>query len=218
VNEPDSDKYRKDRDEMVTQQIARRGIRNERVLEAMRKVPRERFVRDSDRNLAFYDGPLSIGCGQTISQPYIVAYMTDMLELGAGDRVLEIGTGSGYQTAVLAEIASEVYTVEIVEQLGSRARAILEELGYSNIRYRIGDGYDGWAEEAPFDAIIVTAAPPKLPDRLVAQLADGGRISVPVGRYDQLLVRITRRGEEIEEETMLPVRFVPMTGGKEHDL
>jgi len=203
---------------MVAQQIARRGITDERVLEAMRKVPRERFVRDSDRNLAFYDGPLSIGCGQTISQPYIVAYMTDMLELGVGDRVLEIGTGSGYQTAVLAEIASEVYTIEIVEQLGSRARTILEELGYDNIHYRIGDGYEGWAEEAPFDAIIVTAAPPKLPDGLVAQLGDGGRMSVPVGRYDQLLVRIIRKGEEIREETMLPVRFVPMTGGKEHDL
>ena len=203
---------------MVAQQIARRGIKDERVLEAMRKVPRERFVRDSDRNLAFYDGPLSIGCGQTISQPYIVAYMTDMLELGVGDRVLEIGTGSGYQTAVLAEIASEVYTIEIVEQLGSRARTILEELGYDNIHYRIGDGYEGWAEEAPFDAIIVTAAPPKLPDGLVAQLGDGGRMSVPVGRYDQLLVRIIRKGEEIREETMLPVRFVPMTGGKEHDL
>ena len=202
---------------MVARQIASRGIKDKRILEAMRTVPRERFVRDTDRSLAFYDGPLSIGRGQTISQPYIVAYMTDMLDLGAGDRVLEIGSGCGYQTAVLAVIAREVYTVEIVEQLGGRARTILEKLGYENIHYRIGDGYDGWVDEAPFDAIMVTAAPPKLPDGLVSQLADGGRMSVPVGRYEQLLIRITRRGDETEEETMLPVRFVPMTGGRDRD-
>lgn len=217
MKESERGKCRKEREEMVAQQIASRGIKDKRVLEAMRTVPRERFIRDSDRKLAFYDGPLSIGCGQTISQPYIVAYMTDMLELSSGDRVLEIGTGSGYQTAVLAELASEVYTIEIVDQLGDRARMILEELGYGNIHYRIGDGYDGWSDEAPFDAIIVTAAPPKLPDGLVSQLANGGRMSVPVGRYEQLLIRITRREEKIEEETMLPVRFVPMTGGKERD-
>ena len=197
---------------MVMTQIISRGVRDERVLDAMRKVPRERFVREKDLDLSFYDGPLSIGCGQTISQPYIVAYMTEMLSISESDRVLEIGTGSGYQTAVLAEVASEVYSVEIVEELSGRAKGILEELGYGNIHLRTGDGSEGWPEEAPFNAIMVTAAPARVPKRLVEQLADGGRMIVPVGVYEQYLRLVTKRGGEVEERDMIGVRFVPMTG------
>jgi protein-L-isoaspartate(D-aspartate) O-methyltransferase len=203
---------RKQREDMVWNQIVSRGVRDQRVLEAMRTVPRERFVRDDDVGLAFFDGPLSIGCGQTISQPYIVAYMTEMLELKETDRVLEIGTGSGYQTAIIAEIAQAVYTMEIVEKLARRAQETLGLLGYTNIHFRTGDGTDGWPEEAPFDAIMVTAAPEKVPEHLVSQLADGGRMVVPVGEYTQYLVRLIRSGEEIETEELIGVRFVPMTG------
>jgi len=197
---------------MVMTQIISRGVYDEHVLDAMRKVPRERFVRERDLDLAFYDGPLSIDCGQTISQPYIVAYMTEMLSLSEKDRVLEIGTGSGYQTAVLAEIAAEVYSVEIVDKLSERARTVLEELGYGNIHLRIGDGSEGWQEHAPFDAIMVTAAPAHLPKRLVEQLAEGGRMIVPVGVYEQYLRLVTRRGDEVEKRDLIGVRFVPMTG------
>ena len=200
------------REAMVKSQIISRGVNDARVLEAMRTVPRERFVRKSDRRLAFFDGPLSIGCGQTISQPYIVAYMTEMLELKDTDRVLEIGTGCGYQTAVIAEIAREVYTVEIVERLALTAREMLDGLGYTNVYFRTGDGNEGWPEKAPFDAIIVTAAPERVPQTLVSQIADGGRMVVPVGGYTQYLIRLTRRGEKIERETLIGVRFVPMTG------
>lgn len=206
------DDNRKRREEMVAAQIACRGITDERVLEAMRKVPRELFVKEGDFDLAFFDGPLSIGCGQTISQPYIVAYMTEMLELRGGDRVLEIGTGSGYQTAVLAEIAGVVYTVEIIEELSLRAREKLGSLDYSNIHFRVGDGSIGWPEEAPFDAIMVTAAPEEIPGSFCEQLADGGRLIVPVGKYSQSLYRINRRGSETEKRTLIGVRFVPMTG------
>lgn len=197
---------------MVKQQLVPRGVNDDRILEAMRRVPRERFVLREDLDLAFYDGPLSIGCGQTISQPYIVAYMTEVLEIGPGDRVLEIGTGSGYQTAVLAEVAAEVYTIEIVEELAGRAKALLEELGYANIHFKAGDGSEGWPEHAPFDAIMVTAAPAHLPETLVEQLADGGRMVVPVGRYEQYLELVTRNGDEIEKRGLIGVRFVPMTG------
>ena len=197
---------------MVMTQIISRGVRDEGVLDAMRKVPRERFVRERDLDLAFYDGPLSIGSGQTISQPYIVAYMTEMLSLTEKDRVLEIGTGSGYQTAVLAEVAAEVYSVEIVEELSERARGILEELGYSNIQFKTGDGSEGWQEHAPFDTIMVTAAPAHLPERLIEQLADGGRMIVPIGVYEQYLRLITKRGGEVEQKDLIGVRFVPMTG------
>ncbi len=203
---------RKQREDMVRSQIVSRGVRDQRVLEAMRTVPRERFVRDDDMGLAFFDGPLSIGCGQTISQPYIVAYMTEMLDLKETDRVLEIGTGSGYQTAVIAEIAQAVYTIEIVEKLADRAQQTLNLLGYTNIHFRTGDGTDGWPEEAPFDTIMITAAPEKVPEHLVSQLADGGRMVVPVGGYTQYLIRLIRRGEEIEKEGLIGVRFVPMTG------
>jgi len=200
------------RGEMVKSQIERRGVRDARVLEAMRKVPRELFVERSAAECAFHDGPLSIGYGQTISQPYIVAYMTEMLEVRSTDRVLEIGTGSGYQTAVLAELAAEVYTIEIVEALSLRAQELLRAQGYSNIRFRAGDGSDGWPDEAPFDAIMVTAAPDKAPERIIAQLAEGGRMIVPVGSYEQYLELITRMGGKVERRALIGVRFVPMTG------
>ena len=202
---------------MVMTQIISRGVRDELVLDAMRKVPRERFVRERDLDLSFYDGPLSIGCGQTISQPYIVAYMTEMLSLSKKDRVLEIGTGSGYQTAVLAEVANQVYSVEIVEELSERAKGILDELGYGNIHLRTGDGSEGWLEHAPFDTIIVTAAPAHLPERLVEQLAEGGRMIVPVGVYEQYLQLITKRGDEVEKRDLIGVRFVPMTGNMQSE-
>jgi protein-L-isoaspartate(D-aspartate) O-methyltransferase len=200
------------REEMVTEQIARRGVHDARVLEAMRKVPRELFVAKDDMELAFHDGPLSIGHGQTISQPYIVAYMTEMLRIVSADRVLEIGTGSGYQTAVLAELAAEVYTIEIVGELARKAEELLRAQEYSNIHFRAGDGSLGWPEAAPFDAIIVTAAPDRAPERLIDQLADGGRMIVPVGSYEQYLELITRTGAEIERSALIGVRFVPMTG------
>lgn len=197
---------------MVNQQLVKRGVKDDRVLEAMRKVPREHFVRREDLDLALYDGPLSIGCGQTISQPYIVAYMTEMLEIGPADRVLEIGTGSGYQTAVLAEVAAEVYTIEIVEELAERSKALLTELGYTNIHFKVGDGSLGWSEHAPYDAIMVTAAPAHLPDRIVEQLADIGRMIVPVGEYEQYLELVTKHGDKIKRRGLIGVRFVPMTG------
>jgi len=203
---------RRMRDEMVKNQIARRGVRDERVLAAMRTVPRELFVEESDLEYAYHDGPLSIGYGQTISQPYIVAYMTEQLAIGSADRVLEIGTGSGYQTAVLAELAAEVYTIEIVEPLSLKAQELLRAQGYTNIKFRAGDGSSGWPEAAPFDAIMITAAPDRAPGRIVEQLADGGRMIVPVGNFNQYLELITRAGERIERRTLLGVRFVPMTG------
>jgi len=208
----ESDPNRKNREKMVADQIEARGVVDERVLEALRKVPREAFVREEDMAMAFYDGPLSIGYGQTISQPYIVAYMTEALGIEPEDRVLEIGTGSGYQTAVLAELASEVFTIEIVEPLALRAKDILTRLGYKNIHFRIGDGSGGWPEEAPFDAIMITAAPPSVPDTLVDQLADGGRMIVPVGRYEQYLELIEKKDKEVHRRRLIGVRFVPMTG------
>ncbi len=203
---------KRERELMVRDQIERRGIRDKRVLDAMRTVPRERFVDKNDLEYAFYDGPLSIGHGQTISQPYIVAYMTEALAIRSADRVLEIGTGSGYQTAVLAELAAEVYTIEIVEDLAAVAQALLSEMGYTNIHFRAGDGSLGWPEAAPFDAIIVTAAPDDVPKRLVSQLADGGRMIIPVGSGEQYLELVTRRGDKVDRRELLCVRFVPMTG------
>ncbi len=212
-----SQEDRRERELMVRDQIERRGVRDKRVLAAMRAVPREVFVEREDREYAFHDGPLSIGCGQTISQPYIVAYMTEMLAIGSADRVLEIGTGSGYQTAVLAELAAEVYTIEIVEELSSRAQGILRGMGYSNIHFRAGDGSLGWPEAAPFDAIMVTAAPDRTPERLIEQLAEGGRMIVPVGRVEQYLELVTRRGGAAERRDLIGVRFVPMTGRAQED-
>ncbi len=198
---------------MVDSQIAGRGVLDPATLAAMREVPRWEFVPENIQRRAFEDNPLPIGEGQTISQPFIVAYMTEALRLKAEDKVLEVGTGSGYQAAILGVIAREVYTIEIVPSLAERARETLERLGYDNVHVRAGDGYQGWPEEAPFDAIIVTCAPDHVPQPLLDQLADGGRLVLPLGgRYPQMLKRYTRKGDTFEEEDLEPVLFVPMTG------
>jgi protein-L-isoaspartate(D-aspartate) O-methyltransferase len=198
---------------MVDSQIEGRGVSDPATLAAMRKVPRWEFVPANIKDRTFEDNPLAIGEGQTISQPYIVAYMTEALKLEADDKVLEVGTGSGYQAAILGVIAADVYTIEIVPPLAEDARATLERLGYDNVHVLVGDGYRGWPEEAPFDAIIVTCAPDHVPQPLLDQLADGGRLVLPLGgRYPQMLKRYTRRGDTYEEENLEPVLFVPMTG------
>jgi protein-L-isoaspartate(D-aspartate) O-methyltransferase len=204
------------RDRMVDDQIAARGVRDALVLDALRKVPRHLFVPDDMRSSAYADEPLPIGGGQTISQPYIVGYMTEALGLRGGERVLEIGTGSGYQTAVLAEIAAEVFTVEIVPELGVRAREVLSALGYAHISYRTGDGAEGWPEHAPYDAVCVTAAPPSVPRALGDQLAVGGRMIVPVGGEGggQTLVLVRRTPAGFEDAHLLAVRFVPLVAGR----
>lgn len=199
------------RERMVSQQIAARGVTDAATLAAMRKVPRHLFVPPSLADEAYDDTPLPIGHGQTISQPYIVGFMTQALGLRGG-KALEVGTGSGYQAAVLAEIAVKVYTIEILEPLAREARERLARLGYRNVEVRAGDGYLGWPEAAPFDGILVTAAAPRVPEPLKEQLADGGRLVIPVGdEYQEILV-VTRRGKEFDERRVLPVRFVPMTG------
>jgi protein-L-isoaspartate(D-aspartate) O-methyltransferase len=201
------------RERMVREQIAARGVTDASVLAAMRKVPRHEFVPAEVRSRAYEDSPLSIGSDQTISQPYIVAIMTDLVEVGPRSRVLEVGTGSGYQAAVLAEAAGEIHTIEIVEPLARRAGETLERLGYGRVHVRHGDGYRGWPEAAPFDAIVVTAAAPMVPPALLEQLADGGRLVMPVGDRDQRLEVHRRTGKRIEVKTIFPVRFVPLTGG-----
>jgi len=205
------------RQRMVERQLCAPGrdIRDPRVLAAMAKVPRHEFVPAEARAGAYDDHPLPIGHGQTISQPFIVACMTEQLALRPTDSVLEIGTGCGYQTAVLAELAAEVYSVEIVEALALRAAADLARLGYPRVHVRAGDGHGGWPEAAPFDAVIVTCAPEREPAALIAQLKDGGRMIVPLGGYgDQELYRIERHGRRVERLRLLGVRFVPMTGDK----
>ncbi|HEY3173499.1 MAG TPA: protein-L-isoaspartate(D-aspartate) O-methyltransferase [Thermoanaerobaculia bacterium] len=198
---------------MVDTQIVARGVRDPRVLAAMRKVPRHLFVDPSQRAQAYEDHPLPIPGNQTISQPYIVALMTELLELKPGARVLEIGTGSGYQSSVLAELAGEVYTIEIVPELARSAAARLKELHYDNVTVREGDGYRGWPEHAPFDAIIVTAAPERIPQPLVDQLAPGGVMVIPVGGFFQELKVFHKSADgRVTEKDILPVRFVPMTG------
>ena len=197
---------------MVHEQLVGRDIRDPRVLAAMREVPRHEFVPESERGRAYDDHPLPIGHRQTISQPYIVAAMTERLELTGDQRVLEIGTGSGYQTAVLARLAKEVYSIEIIEELAERASADLSRLGYHNVTLRSGDGYRGWPEHAPFDAIIVTAAPDHVPQPLIDQLAVGGRMVVPVGKWSQELVLLRRTPDGVERKRFMHVRFVPMTG------
>jgi protein-L-isoaspartate(D-aspartate) O-methyltransferase len=194
---------------MVDTQLRARDIRDLRVLDAMGRVPRHLFVQPRDVELAYGDYPIDIGFGQTISQPYIVAFMTAALALGPDAKVLEIGTGSGYQTAVLAEIAREVYSIEVVPELVERAKPLLQELGYSNVFVRCGDGYNGWPEAAPFDGIIVTAAPDQVPEPLVAQLEVGSRLVVPVGRGEQDLLVLTRTPDGLHEEERMAVRFVP---------
>ena len=209
--------YDSERLRMVERQIVARGVKDRAVLEAMRKVPRERFVPEDLRSRAHDDGPLSIGFGQTISQPYIVALMTELLEVDSADVVLEVGTGSGYQGAVLAEIVNTVYSIEILRELQQRADSTLKALGYENVQTRCGDGYFGWPEAAPFDAIIVTAAPDKVPQPLLDQLKDGGRLVIPVGEGFQYLEVYTREKDRFERHRSIPVRFVPMTGKAEED-
>jgi protein-L-isoaspartate(D-aspartate) O-methyltransferase len=201
------------RQQMVEWQIRNRGITDKKVLEAMTKVERHLFVPKGLRKAAYEDTPLPIGNGQTISQPYIVAYMTEAARLGPDDRVLEIGTGSGYQAAILAEIVKEVYTIEILKPLADSARARLKGLGYRNVDVRWANGYKGWPEHAPFDAIIVTAAPPKIPEDLVSQLKVGGRMVVPVGEFFQELYLVERTDTGFKKSSLLPVRFVPMVKG-----
>ncbi len=200
------------REKMVESQIKARGVKDPRVLSALLKVERHRFVPEKYLDSAYSDQPLPIGEGQTISQPYIVALMTELLELKGNERVLEIGTGSGYQAAILAELAKAVYTIEIIEPLASRAREKLSELGYQNVKVKAGDGYLGWPEAAPFDAIVVTAAPDHIPKPLIDQLKEGGRMVVPVGTHTQELKKIVKRSGKMETTDVIPVLFVPMTG------
>lgn len=200
------------RTRMVDEQLTARDIRNPRVLDAMKRVPRHEFVPEPLRDRAYIDSPLPIGHDQTISQPYIVAFMTEALELDPSHRVLEIGTGSGYQAAILGELVKDVYTIEIVQPLADRARQTLKQLGYANVHVRTGNGYLGWPEEAPFDRVMVTAAPDAIPQPLIDQLKVGGLMAIPLGIGDQEL-RILRRTEKgMETLRTLPVRFVPMTG------
>jgi len=199
---------------MVQRQLKTRGISDRTVLEVMGQVKRHLFVPPELWEVAYEDTPLPIGYDQTISQPYIVAYMTEAAELKPDDRVLEIGTGSGYQAAVLAEIVKEVYTIEILKPLADSAREKLERLGYRNIKVKWGDGYKGWPEYAPFDAIVVTAAPDSIPQDLIKQLKIGGKMVVPVGSFFQELYLIVRKEKGIEKKALLPVRFVPMVHGE----
>ena len=198
------------REAMVREQVEARGVTDARTLAALRKVERHLFVPPALAALAYADHPLPIGEGQTISQPYIVAVMTEAIGLRGGERVLEIGTGSGYQAAVLAEMGAHVYTVEIVASLARTARATLARLGYRTVEVREGNGWAGWPENAPFDAIVVTAAPPTVPDALKRQLRDGGRLVIPVGDDVQELRLLTRHGSSFEQRRLLPVRFVPL--------
>lgn len=199
------------RQDMVAMQIQGRGVHDSKVIEAMLKVPREVFVPESEKSRSYYDGPLGIGYGQTISQPYIVAYMTELLELEGRESVLEIGTGSGYQTAILAEIAEYVYTIELVEKLGKNAEEILvNQFNYSNIYFKIGNGREGWPEYAPFDRIILTAAPQDFPELLFPQLKENGIAVAPVGGFYQNLVQYRKVKQQIKENSMIGVSFVPL--------
>jgi len=208
-----SSQFSEQRTKMVEQQLRARGVREERVLAAMAKVPREEFLPESLRNQAYTDGAMPIGHDQTISQPFIVAFMTEQLRPQPTDRVLEIGTGTGYQTAVLSELVKDVYTIEILDPLAKEASARLARLGYSNAHVKVGDGFQGWPEVAPFDAIIVTCAPTKVPPPLTQQLKDGGRMIIPVGAgLDQQLHLLEKKDGQLAERAILPVRFVQMSG------
>ena len=206
--------YKARREKMVQVQIASRGVKDEKVLRAMRTVPRHRFVSEDFTGSAYEDRPLPIGYGQTISQPYIVALMTELLNVDKEDKVLEVGTGSGYQAAVLSEIVSQVYTIEIFEELGIPAGERLKNLGYSNTTVKVADGYHGWPEKAPFDAIIVTCAASHIPPPLIEQLKEGGRMCIPVGSvfWKQILILVSKENGEITAKNILPVRFVPLLG------
>ena len=200
------------RHRMVEDQLKTRNIKSEAVLEAMANVKRHLFVPENLLRHAYDDSPLPIGNGQTISQPYIVAFMTEQLEPAAGMKILEIGTGSGYQAAILAYLGCEVYTIELLEELAGRVKGIFNALGFNNIKIKCGNGYSGWPEEAPFDAVIVTAAPDRIPEKLTEQLKEGGKIIIPVGEVHsvQLLKLISKKNDKIMENDLLPVRFVPM--------
>ena len=215
-----SDPYTARREALVDSFASLRpGLTDPRVLESARTVPRHLFVPENYRHQAYVDGPLPIGYGQTISQPSLVAYMTELLQPQPDEKILEIGTGSGYQAAILSPLVSRVFTIEIVEPLGIRSRELLAELGYENVEVRLGDGYQGWPEQAPFDAIIVTCAPDAIPRPLIEQLAEGGRMVIPVGEegHTQELYLLEKTGGEIRERKVLPVRFVPMTGTAQED-
>ena len=201
------------REKMVKTQIEARGVKDERVLNAMKDVDRHKFVPDRHITEAYEDHPLPIGYGQTISQPYIVALMTELCELDGSEKVLEVGTGSGYQAAILSLLAKDVFTIEIVEPLGKMADVRLKNLGYHNVRVKIGDGYNGWPSEAPFDVIILTACPPKIPDTLFSQLKEGGIIVAPVGQFSQELVKVKKIRGKMVSKTVTYVRFVPMVHG-----
>jgi protein-L-isoaspartate(D-aspartate) O-methyltransferase len=209
--EPD---FQKLRERMVQEQLGIRGISDQGVLAAMRKVERHKFVPENVRHLAYEDSPLPIGQGQTISQPYIVALMTEVLRLQGKEKVLEIGTGSGYQAAILAELTGEVYTIELIPELAKAAEKLLSSLGYKNIHVKCGDGYAGWPEAAPFDCIIVTCAPQEIPPALLEQLAEEGRMVIPVGIVHQELKLVTKKNGNVTTQDVIPVRFVPMVKGK----
>ena len=208
----DEDRYIERRWDMVENQIVSRGIQDARVIKAMLKVKRHLFVPKEYLDSAYSDKPIPIEKEQTVSQPYMVALMTELLNSSPGKKILEIGTGSGYQSAVLAETGCDLYTIEIIEDTAANARKTLEKLGYSNIKYRIGDGYRGWEENAPFEGIIVTAAPADIPDKLIEQLSQGGRMIIPVGDLSQELLLIENTNEGVKRKKITAVRFVPMTG------
>jgi protein-L-isoaspartate(D-aspartate) O-methyltransferase len=207
--------FDRERRNMIKYQIENRGINDEKVLKAFEKVERHKFVPEEYKDNAYEDRPLPIGWGQTISQPYIVAFMTDILELTPEDRILEIGTGSGYQAAILAQLCDSVFTIEIVEPLGKRAKETLKSVGYDNVYVKIGDGFKGWPEKSPFDAIIVTCAPEDIPEPLQNQLAEGGRMIIPVGDYGrQEMILMRKIKGKIKKEAVLDVAFVPMVDEK----
>jgi len=210
-NPQSSEEFRKQREQMVKWQIEARGVTDKRVLDAMRKVERHLFVPSELAAYAYADQPLPVGYNQTISQPYIVAFMTEALKLSPDSKVLEIGTGSGYQAAVLAELCDSVFSIEIVNELGTKAKTLLKNLNYKNVFIKIGDGYQGWPEYAPFDAIIVTCAPTHVPEPLKEQLVEGGKMIIPVGEtnYQELILLVKKKGRLIQQ-SVLPVRFVPM--------
>ncbi len=195
---------------MVQNQLRARGVKDRKVLDVMRKIPRHEFVPENMKSYAYQDEPLPIGEGQTISQPYIVAYMTEVLALKGAEKVLEIGTGSGYQAAILAELVKEVFTVEVISPLSVKAQEVLKKLGYKNIYFKIGDGTLGWEENAPYDAVMVTAAPAKVPKALQEQLEIPGRMVIPVGSTFQELVLVKREMKKFKKRKLLPVRFVPL--------
>jgi protein-L-isoaspartate(D-aspartate) O-methyltransferase len=210
---PPASDFAAQRELMVQQQLIPRGIKDPRVLGAMGKVPREEFLALESRGDSYEDGPLPIGQGQTISQPYVVAFMTEQLQPQPTDRVLEVGTGSGYQAAVLAELVADVYTIEIIEALAKNAEATLQRLGYKNVHVKVGDGYKGWPEYTSFDSIIVTCAPDHVPQPLTEQLKEGGRMIIPVGGFgDQELYLLEKKNGQLQRRAVLPVRFVPMAG------